>query len=90
MKITTAVATALGTLALALIGFVEGEGAVQAAGFADRLWAVYSLVPVFGAALSLIVLRLYKLRDKDVQIMAKCNAGEISREQAEAELDGRY
>lgn len=90
VKITTAVATALGTLALALIGFVEGEGAVQAVGFADRLWAVYSLVPVFGAALSLIVLRLYKLRDKDVQIMAKCNAGEISREQAEAELDGRY
>lgn len=90
VKLMTAVSTALGTLCLGLIGFVEGEGAVQAAGFADKLWFVYALVPVLGAAISLIVLRMYKLRDKDVQIMAKCNAGELTREEAEAALGGRY
>lgn len=90
VKLMTAVATALGTLFLGLIGFVEGEGAVQAAGFADKLWFVYALIPIIGAAISLIVLRMYKLRDKDVQIMAKCNAGEITREEAEAQLGGKF
>ena len=34
---------------------------------------------------SLIYL-FYKLRDKDVQVMARYNAGEITREEAEAQL----
>ena len=32
----------------------------------------------------------YKLRDKDVELMAKCNAGEITREECEAQLSRRY
>lgn len=90
VKLMTAVATALGTFLLALAGFVSGEGAAQPAGFADKLWLIYALTPVIGSAISLIVLRMYKLRDKDVQIMAKCNAGEITREEAEAQLGGRF
>ena len=32
----------------------------------------------------------YKLNDKDVQIMAKCNSGEITREEAEKLLSRKY
>ena len=32
----------------------------------------------------------YKLNDKDVQIMAKCNSGAITREEAEALLSRKY
>ncbi len=90
VKLMTAVSTALTTFLLAMIGFVEGEGAVQPEGFAGKLWFLYALVPAIGAAISLIILRMYKLRDKDVQVMAKCNAGEITKEEAEAQLGGRY
>lgn len=90
VKLMTAVSTALTTFLLAMIGFVEGEGAVQPEGFAGRLWFLYALVPVLGALISVVILRMYKLRDKDVQVMAKCNAGEITREEAEAQLGGRY
>lgn len=90
VKLMTAIATALGALFIGLAGYIEGEGAVQSAAFADKLWIIYALVPVIGFALSLIVLRFYKLRDKYVQIMAKCNAGEISREDAEAQLSGKF
>ncbi len=89
-KLTGAISTALGLFALAVIGFVSGEGAVQAAGFDQKFWLVYMLVPAIGSLLSLPVLRLYKLRDKDVQVMAKCNAGELPRAEADALLEGRY
>ena len=90
VKLTGAIAMSLGALAVGLIGFIEGEGAVQLAGFNDKLWAVFTLIPTFGALLSLIPLLFYKLRDKDVQIMTKCNSGEISREEADRLLQGRY
>lgn len=86
VKLMTAVATALGTFCLGLIGYVEGEGAVQAAGFGDKLWMIYALVPTIGLIIAIPILLQYKLRDKDVAIMAKCNAGEISRQEADAQL----
>lgn len=49
-----------------------------------------SIVPAIGAALSLIFFSQYKLRDKDVQIMARANSGEISQAEAEQQLGGRY
>ncbi|MDD3429994.1 MAG: glycoside-pentoside-hexuronide (GPH):cation symporter [Oscillospiraceae bacterium] len=90
VKLMTAVATALGSFCLGLIGYVEGEGATQAAGLADKLWTVYALVPAIGLAIAIPILWQYKLRDKDVAIMAKCNAGEISREEAQASLSRSY
>ena len=90
VKLMTAIATALGTFLLALAGFVSGEGAAQLPGLSDKLWLIYAVTPTIGSAISLIVLRMYKLRDKDVQIMARCNAGEITREEAEAALGGKY
>ena len=32
----------------------------------------------------------YKLNDKDVQIMASCNAGSITREEAQRRLSRKY
>ena len=40
--------------------------------------------------ISTIFYLCYKLNDKDVQIMAKCNSGEISRAEAEALLSRKY
>jgi Na+/melibiose symporter-like transporter len=82
-KLTAAISASMGLLALAAIGFVEGEGAAQSADFNEKFWLVYSFLPCVGAALSLPVLWMYKLRDKDVQVMTNCNSGEITREEAE-------
>ncbi len=90
VKLMTAVATALGTFCLGVIGYVEGEGAAQAAGFADKLWLVYALIPTIGLLIAVPILWQYKLRDKEVQIMASCNAGEITKEEAREKLAGRF
>ena len=89
-KFATAVATALAAACLALIGFVETEGAVQTADFNSKLWMVYCLVPITGNIIGLLILRKYKLRDTDVQVMAKANRNEISHEEAEKLLGNRY
>jgi Na+/melibiose symporter-like transporter len=85
-KLQTAFATALTAASLSFIGFVEGEGAVQPDGFADRLWLVSCIFPVIFAVIALPVFSRYKLRDKYVAIMAGFNSGEISREEADAGL----
>ncbi|HWS29478.1 MAG TPA: glycoside-pentoside-hexuronide (GPH):cation symporter [Clostridia bacterium] len=89
-KLTAAISGAVGLFALAVIGFIEGEGAAQLTGFNDKLWLLYTLMPCVGAALALPVLWKYKLRDKDVQIMTDFNSGAISREEAEKLLGERY
>ena len=100
VKITAAVSS---SLALGLLGLfqwvaVEAESFEQLAAMGVRqsstalsgLWAVYALVPVIGMILSTFFYLGYHLNDKDVQIMAKCNAGEITREEAEAQLSRKY
>ena len=100
VKITGAVSS---SLALALLGLfswitVEAEsfaeletlGIQQSAGALNGLWFVYAMVPVIGMIISSICYLFYKLNDKDVQIMAKCNSGEITREEAEKLLSRRY
>ncbi|MDR0858703.1 MAG: glycoside-pentoside-hexuronide (GPH):cation symporter [Oscillospiraceae bacterium] len=89
-KMTAAISTAAAGLSLWAIGFIEGEGAAQVNGFNDKLWAIYLLVPAVGTLLSLPILSRYKLRDKYVQIMVKCNTGEISREEADKQLGGKF
>lgn len=69
--------TALGFIQF-LLGYVAGENAIQPAGFADKLWLVYALIPTIGLLITIPILWQYKLRDKDVEVMAKCNAGEIT------------
>lgn len=100
VKITGAVSS---SLALALLGLfswvsVEAESfeelAVlniqQSAAALNGLWVVYALVPVIGMVISTFFYLGYKLNDKDVQIMAKCNSGEITREEAEKQLSRKY
>ena len=78
-------------LSLSAVGFVEGEGAVQGAGVADGVWALFCLFPAAGFALALVILLIfYKLRTKDVQIMASYNNGVLTREEANSLLEEKY
>jgi probable glucitol transport protein GutA len=85
-KLLAALSAAVAAIALTAIGFIEGEGAIQAAGFADRLFFVYILFPAIGSLIALPLLSRYKLTDKKVSIMIKANNGEITRDEAKALL----
>ena len=100
VKITGAVSSSLALFLLGLFGWisVEAESFEQLAAMniqqspaaLSGLWIVYALVPVIGMLISTFFYLGYKLNDKDVQIMAKCNSGEITRQEAEAQLSRKY
>jgi len=71
---------------LAVLGFVEGEGAAQPRAVSDGIWAMFTWLPSVGALVSLIGFHFYRIRDKTVQVMLRCNHGEISRDEAESAL----
>ena len=78
-------------LSLSAVGFVEGENAVQPAGVADGVWGLFCLLPAAGFAIALVILLAgYKLRSKDVQVMAQYNNGEITKAEAEKLLADKY
>lgn len=90
-KLVIALSGALGMFALGAYGFIEGEGAVQAAQTVQGIWTLYALWPAIGSAVAVVILlALYRLRDKDVQLMTRANTGEISREEAFAGLSRKY
>lgn len=73
------------------IGFISGENVEQSKDVADGLWKLFCLFPATGFAIALVILLVfYRLRSKDVQIMASFNNGEINTEEAEALLKERY
>lgn len=92
-KIAAAVASSLGLAILSLFDWkkIEAESfadieklhIVQSATALNGLWVTYILIPSIGLAITSVIYLFYKLRDKDVQVMARCNAGEITREEAE-------
>ncbi len=98
VKLTGAISGALGMFLLGLksTGWVsvEVENFQQLAEFGvkqtdhalDVLWFVFVMVPAIGCLLGYVVWSFYKLSDKKVQIMADCNAGKISKQEAEAIL----
>jgi len=100
VKITGAVSSSLALFLLGLFSWVSVEaesfeqlaamGIQQSDAALNGLWIVYALVPVIGMIISTFFYLGYKLNDKDVQIMAKCNSGEITREEAEAQLSRKY
>jgi len=100
VKITGAVSSSLALFLLGLFSWVsvEAESFEQLAAMnihqsltaLNGLWIVYALVPVIGMIISTFFYLGYKLNDKDVQIMAKCNSGEITRQEAEKLLSRRY
>ena len=66
-------------------------GAIQPEGVAEGVWKLFCLFPAAGFAFALVILLLgYKLRTRDVQVMARYNNGELSREEAEAILGEKY
>ena len=100
VKITGAVSSSLALFLLGLFGWIsieaesfaelEALGIQQSAGALSGLWIVYALVPVIGMIISTFFYLGYKLNDKDVQIMAKCNSGEITRTEAARLLSRTY
>ena len=100
VKITGAVSSSLALFLLGCFNWISVEAESfeqlaamniqQSAGALNGLWIVYALVPVIGMIISTFFYLGYKLSDKDVQIMAKCNSGEITREEAEKLLSRKY
>ena len=100
VKITGAVSSSLALFLLGLFQWIsveaesfaelEAMGIQQSSGALTGLWIVYALVPVIGMVISTFFYLGYKLNDKDVQIMAKCNSGEITRAEAEKLLSREY
>ena len=100
VKITGAVSSSLALFLLGLFGWisVEAESFEELAAMniqlsqtaTNGLWIVYALVPVIGCLISTFFYLNYHLTDKDVQIMAKVNSGEMSREEAEKLLSRKY
>ena len=100
VKITAAVSSSLALFLLGLFSWVSVEAQSfeelaalniqQSPAALNGLWIVYSLVPVIGMIISTFFYLSYHLNDRDVQIMAKCNAGEITREEAEKQLSRKY
>ena len=100
VKITGAISSSLALFLLGLFSWVSVEaesfeqlaamGIQQSDAALNGLWIVYALVPVIGMIISTFFYLGYKLNDRDVQIMAKCNSGLITREEAETQLSRKY
>ncbi len=100
VKITGAVSSALALFLLGLFQWVTVEaesfeelaamGVTQPPQALNGLWIVYALVPAIGMIISTFFYLGYKLNDRDVQIMAKVNAGELTHEEAEKLLSRKY
>ena len=90
VKLQSAILTAVAAGMLAAIGFVEGEDAVQAAGFVDKMWFFSCWLFIAGLVIVLVILHFYKLNDHDVQLMAKVNDGQMDRAEAEAQMINKY
>ncbi len=106
VKLAAAISSGLGLFLLGLFNFrTEFEGidikgfadlqaanaiALQPDGALDGLWFTYNVVPIIGLVIALGIWCLYRLKDKDVQIMADCNSGQITKEEAEKLLSRKY
>ena len=100
VKITAAISSSLALFLLGLFNWIsvtasdfaelEALGIQQSPQALQGLWIVYALVPTIGLLIAGVLYLFYHLNDKDVQIMAKCNAGEITREEAESLLSRKY
>lgn len=100
IKLTSSVSSSLGLFILGLSNYIpvptESFEDIAAAGVTqpqeamDVMWVIYALIPLIGTLLGALVMGIYKLKDKDVELMAKCNAGEITREECEAQLSRKY
>jgi Na+/melibiose symporter-like transporter len=56
----------------------------------DGLWFTYNIVPIIGLVIAAVIWGFYKLNDKDAQVMADCNVGKITKEEAGKLLSKKY
>lgn len=75
---------------LLAMGMEVGQAAYQTPTAIHGMWVVYALIPGIGFLLSASILWFYNLKDKDAKLMAKCNSGEITREECETKLSRQY
>jgi GPH family glycoside/pentoside/hexuronide:cation symporter/probable glucitol transport protein GutA len=91
VKALGAISASLGMFILGLAGFVEGADAVQPPQVLKTIWFMVSIMPAFGLVIAFVILLFgYKLRDKDIQIMASVNNGEMTREEAESLFSRKF
>ena len=91
-KATSAIAGSLGLAIIGLAGWINieassfadlaAQGVAQPDSAVNALWIACILVPAIGNFIAFLILHLYRLKDSDVKLMMRCNAGEISREEA--------
>lgn len=99
-KATSGIAGSLGLYILALAGWQDVQvesfaelaelGITQTPTALDALWNCSYLIPGIGCLIAAIVMMFYNLKDKDAELMAKCNAGLITRDECEAQLSRKY
>ena len=103
VKLAGAISGSAWLAIVGLFGFISFEGvsdfagleninalAKQPASAFDGIWFAYNIFPIFGLAIACIIWHFYKLNDKDVQIMADCNTGKISKDEADFLLSKTY
>ena len=101
-KLTGAVSSVLGLFILGLKSSqwtpytaksfeeLKSIGATQPPHAMNVLWFCYIMVPAIGCLIAFVIWNFYALKDKDVQIMADCNTGKITREEAFEKLSQPY
>jgi len=99
-KVTQTVSNSICLIVLGLFGWVS----IQAESFVEiaekniaqppsairGLWFVYAGTWVIGIGLCLVLLFFYRLPNRDAQLMAKANSGEITREDAALQMSRAY
>ena len=83
-KLVSAIVTSLSMVVIGALGFNSANVTPEGK---NGVWLTFTVLSAVGAFIALpIFLCGYKLRDKDVRLMALCNNGEISREECESRL----
>ncbi len=83
-KLSGAAVTSIIMFAISSWGFDSSAVTVQGK---DAVWFAFTVFSSIGSVIALpLLFNLYKLRDKDVKLMALCNSGAISRSECEARL----
>lgn len=102
VKLTAAISSALVLFILGLkqTGWIDVEaesfeqlkelGIQQSEQALNVLWFSYVMVPAIGCFIAYLIWNFYKLNDKDVQVMADCNAGKIKPGKAKHLLSRKY
>lgn len=89
-KFIAAISSSFALLILELIKYNGVMQNHQTPQTLEGLWWAYCFIPLIGTAIALPLLFMYKLRCKDVQIMADINRNAISRDEGEAQLSRKY